>query len=337
MVNASNAGAAETVDICAAICTHNRPDVIGRALASLHSQVVRPAEVLVIDNAPADDSTCALIRDQFPSVRYVREPVPGLNFARNRALRETDAEIVAFMDDDAVADTQWVGAMAAVFDEDSRIAICTGRVEPFSLETEAQRLFEAQGGFDRGDTRIHMPGDARERRMHGLPAPLIAWSLAVGVGCSLAVRRETIRALGGFDEALDMGAVLPGGGDVDIIWRTLVADGEVVYEPRARVAHEHRRELPEVHRQILGHRRAEIAFLVKSARAANGARRATVGAFLLWRLFKPGLRLVLRLLFRRDPLPARLLWKLWGASWQGVVTYPTAARLARERAAGVVG
>ncbi|MEN8130478.1 MAG: glycosyltransferase [Pseudomonadota bacterium] len=326
-----------TVEICAVICTHNRTDVLHRALDSLKAQAVCPAEILVVDNAPANDTTRTLIQEHYPSVRYVHESVPGLNFARNRALRETTQEIVAYMDDDAVADHDWVAATAAVFAEDSRIAICTGKVEPLCLETEGQRLFEAQGGFGRGDIRIRMPRDIQHMQMHGLRAPLIAWSLVIGVGCSLAVRRETISALGGFDEALDMGTVLPGGGDVDIIWRTLDGGKEVVYEPTVRVLHEHRRELETVHQQILGHRQAEIAFLVKSAQAARATKRAVIGAFLLWRLLKPGLRLVRRLTFRSDLLPAAILWRMWGASWRGLMIYPTATRLARQRATRVAG
>ena len=330
-------GHPQTNSICAVICTHNRTDVLRRALNSLTAQSVCPAEILVVDNAPANDSTRTLIQEHFPSVRYVLESVPGLNFARNRALRETTQEIVAYMDDDAVADHNWVASIAAVFAEGSNIAICTGNIEPLCMETEGQRLFEAQGGFGRGETRIHMPEDARRMHMHGLRAPLIACSLSIGVGCSLAVRGEIISALGGFDEALDMGAVLPGGGDVDIIWRTLDAGNEVVYEPRVCVKHEHRRDLDTVQEQILGHRKAEIAFLVKSAQAARGGKRMEIRTFLLWRLLKPGLRLVRRLAFKGDPLPAAILWRMWGASWRGLTTYDAAIRLAHQRATRLAG
>jgi GT2 family glycosyltransferase len=168
-------------------------------------------------------------------------------------------------------------------------------------------------------------------------APLIAWSLSVGVGCSLAVRRQTITALGGFDEALDMGAALPGGGDVDIIWRTLDAGYEVVYEPTIRARHEHRREIEAAINQILGHRRAEIAFLVKSAGVAQGARQLIILAFLIWRLAKPGLRLTRRALLGRDPLPAQALLRLWWSCWQGLVIYPATKRLARQRRASAAG
>lgn len=314
-------------NICAAICTRNRPPQLQRALHSLLTQTRSPAEILVVDNAPMNDATQVMVRNEFPTVRYVREPVPGLDFARNRALAEASQEIVAFLDDDAVADPGWVDVTATVFGESPRIAICTGKVEALALESEGQRLFEANGGFARGDMRIRLPEDVR-RRLHGMPAPLIAWSISVGSGCSLAVRRRTIIEIGRFDEALDMGPALPGGGDLDIIWRTLTAGYEVVYEPKVQARHEHRREVEAAVRQILEHNRSLIAVLIKAATSAQGAQRLGVIMFLLWRLTKPGLRLVLRAL-GRDPLPASVLLRLWWQCCRGLGTYTHTRRLAQ--------
>ena len=86
-------------DICAVICTRDRVKHLRRALRSLVEQAVPPAEILVVDNAPRTDCTRVLVCEEFPSVRYVRELVLGLDFARNRALREAQSEIVAFLDD----------------------------------------------------------------------------------------------------------------------------------------------------------------------------------------------------------------------------------------------
>jgi glycosyltransferase involved in cell wall biosynthesis len=163
-----------------------------------------------VDNAPRDDETRALVAERFPPVRYVHEPVQGLDFARNRALTSARGDVVAFLDDDAVAAEGWLGALAAVFDADPTVVVCTGRVEALGRATEGERVFEANGGFSRGPDRIRLPADAA-RPLHGRPAPLIAWAVSVGSGCSYAVRRATALALGGFDEALDLGAALPGG------------------------------------------------------------------------------------------------------------------------------
>lgn len=322
-------GVAVEPGVCAAICTRDRTDQLRRALRSLAVRAGEPAEILVVDNAPGGPATKTLVRDEFPVVRYVMEPIPGLDFARNRALRETSREIVAFMDDDVVAGPGWAGAIQAVFRESGRIAVCTGKVEALSLETEGQRLFEANGGFARGEERIRLPAD-RKRRLHGMPVPLIAWSIGVGSGCSLAVRRRTILDLGGFDEALDLGHPLPGGGDLDILWRVLDAGYEVVYDPAVQARHEHRREVEASVNQILDHHRSLIAMLVKAAASPCRTDRIGVLAFLAWRLMKPGVRLLSRLA-GRDPLPAWALVRMWGNCWRGLGSYAAARRLAERR------
>jgi GT2 family glycosyltransferase len=318
-----------TRGLSAAICTRDRPDLVARALESLLAQVPAVGEILVVDNAPAGDATRALVATRFPSVRYVAEPVPGLDFARNRALAAATREVVAFLDDDAVAAPGWADSLHRVFEADARVAVCTGRIEPLSLETPGQRLFEANGGFSRGSERIRLPDDAH-RPLHGRRAPLIAWAISIGCGCSYAVRRDTARALGGFDEALDLGAPLPGGGDHDLLWRALSAGHAVVYEPSALAWHEHRREVDAVHDQIVGHQRAVLAFLAKHLVRSDSKSRPALLGYTGWRLAKPGFRL-LRRAVRRDPLPARVLVRMWWNCWLGLSVYPRARRLARQR------
>jgi GT2 family glycosyltransferase len=323
------------VTISVAVCTKDRPEQLQRLLESIVRQSCKPAEVLVIDNAPTTDHAQRMVRQCFPTCRYIHEPVPGLDFARNRAVREAGSDVVAFIDDDAVAANDWVEATMRVFAESPRIAVCTGRIDALSLEHDGARLFESTGGFRCGERRIHLPPGAGPTPP-GLPRPLVAWSVGVGFGASLAVRRAVVQELGGFDEALDMGAVLPGGGDQDIIWRALEAGFEVVYEPSVRARHEHRRELRDAELQILGHGRALIAMLTKFLRVAPWRRKLPVLVFLAWRLMKPFVRL-LRRTAGKDPLPARLLWRLVGHTWRGLVAYPVARRLSAERLAAVHG
>jgi len=316
--------------ITVAVCTRNRPEMLGRLLGSLSDQVVAPHELLVIDNAPSTPETRELVRTQFPVARYLVEHAQGLDFARNRALRESNADIVAYIDDDAVAAPDWIAQTAAVFAESSAIAICTGKVDALSLDSAGARLFEANGGFARGDSRIYLPPGAGPPP-HGASRPLIAWSIAVGCGASYAIRRRTALELGSFDEALDMGSVLPGGGEQDMLWRVLAAGHHVVYEPRVRAQHDHRREWADAEHQILEHNRAMIATLTKAVVRAPARYKPSVVAFLVWRLLKPFVRLGKRAV-GKDPLPAASLVRLCAATWRGLGAYPRAVRLAAARA-----
>jgi O-antigen biosynthesis protein len=322
--------ARESLPVTVAICTCDRPDSLGRTLRSLQAQVPSPREILVVDNG-STPATAELLGREFPQVKLVRELTPGLDFARNRAIGSALSDIVIFLDDDAVAEPGWVGAAARPLLENPSVGAVTGRVEALSLDSEAQRLFELNGGFSRGAASIRLPRDAG-LPLHGRSAPLIAWAVSVGSGCSLAVRRDAVRALGGFDEALDMGPVLPGGGDHDMLWRLLQAGYEVVYEPTAVAKHEHRQDMAAAEAQIVGHQRALIALLSKQLVKTRGKARWSVAAFLGWRLAKPGVRLARRLV-GRDPLPARLLLRMWAHCWRGLWAYPRARSLARDRAA----
>ena len=215
-----------------------------------------PHDLLVIDNAPSNSTKRGIsCGSEFPAARYVVEHAQGLDFARNRALRESSADVVAYIDDDAVAGPDWIAQTAAVFAESSAIAICTGKVDALSLDSAGARLFEANGGFARGDRRIHLPPGAGSRPP-GASRPLIAWSIASAAARVSPIRRRTALELGGFDEALDMGSVLPGGGDLDMLWRVLAAGYQVVYEPRVHARHDHRREWADAEHQIIEHNRA---------------------------------------------------------------------------------
>lgn len=322
-------GMTRPLTISAAICTRNRPLQLTRALESLLAQSTAPHEIIVVDNAPSDDATARLMAEGFAGVRYMREPVPGLDFARNRALHTSTADLVAFLDDDAVADRDWCRTLKQVFESTPDVAVCTGRVEPLLLATPGQLLFELNGGFSRGERRIRLPDDAVER-LHGWPAPLIAWAISVGCGCNYAVRRTVALGLGGFDEALDLGAPLAGGGDHDLLWRALESGWRVDYEPEAVAWHEHRHEIDAAYDQIIGHQRAMLAFLSKHLSRASLRTAMPLLMYLGWRLLKPGVRLVRRGL-GRDPLPPTVLLRMWGNCVLGLSAYRLARRIAKRR------
>ena len=151
-----------------AICTKDRPENLARCLNSL-LKLHKPAledtpcfEILVVDNAPSDERTKELVASH-PGVRYVLEPLPGLNFARNRALKEATGELLAFLDDDVVVDRKWLDGLMEAWAENPDAAAFTGLVLPYELATVAQILFEQRGGFRRGFEKIRygqtLPGN----------------------------------------------------------------------------------------------------------------------------------------------------------------------------------
>jgi len=235
--------------VTVAICTRDHPAMVERAIHSLIVSAQAAAieggqfEILVVDNAPSDDRT-AKIAKSFESVRYVCEPKPGLDFARNCALAEASGEILAFVDDDAVVDRDWLRGLRKAWIENPDAAAITGPVIPYELETTAQVLFEARGGFGHIFEPRRFGPDCRYIRNYPCNAGFF------GAGCNMAFSRRVLIALGGFDEALDTGAPLPGGGDLDILYRILRAGYILVQEPRFLVRHQDRREYRQLRHQM---------------------------------------------------------------------------------------
>src|SRR5256885_1882671 len=107
------------------ICTKNRPAELERCLASVSQLDYPRVDVLVVENGPRDSRTCGIAARW--GARYTAEPVEGLSRARNRGVQSSAAEIVAFIDDDAVAEAGWLRALVAEF-SDPKVMAVGGRV-----------------------------------------------------------------------------------------------------------------------------------------------------------------------------------------------------------------
>ncbi|MBM4201407.1 MAG: glycosyltransferase family 2 protein, partial [Gammaproteobacteria bacterium] len=103
--------------VTVAVCTRDRADDLARCLDALLQLDYPNLDLLVVDNAPSDTGTAELVKGRYPGVRYVCEPRPGLDWARNRAILEARGEILAYTDDDVVVDPLWVKSLAQVFAE----------------------------------------------------------------------------------------------------------------------------------------------------------------------------------------------------------------------------
>jgi GT2 family glycosyltransferase len=233
--------AADPVSITVAVCTRDRPKLLARCLGSVntamyHAGAEAIVEVVVVDNASPNDLTRRCAEEH--GARCVREPVPGLNVARNRAVTECDTEIIAFIDDDVVVDRMWLRTMVRAFAADRGIDAVTGGVLAFRLDTPARLDFERRGGFSLGWKPAVVT-----RTGNDLP-----FRADIGSGCNMAFRMSALATIGPFDEALDTGRPLPGGGDLDILIRA-ASEGRVVYEPSALVFHEHREQWRQLHYQ----------------------------------------------------------------------------------------
>jgi len=95
-------------EITVIVCTRERPEELERCLNSLVRQAYPRFSILVVDNAPVSDcSRQVASRFDQERVKYIVEPTPGLSWARNRGLTLATADVIAWIDDDEIADTNW--------------------------------------------------------------------------------------------------------------------------------------------------------------------------------------------------------------------------------------
>jgi glycosyltransferase involved in cell wall biosynthesis len=262
-----------------AVCTRNRSQQLTRCLESLLGMLRDadssiPCRVLVIDNSPANDETERLIQT-FSRVSYCKEAVPGLNFARNRALSESSAEFIAFIDDDAIVDRSWLAGLKHGWQMHPDAAAFTGPVFPLELETGAQILFERMGGFGTDFTMTRFGPTDPESKRYPYNAGMI------GTGCNMVFRRKLLLELDGFDEALDTGEPLPGGGDIDMFYRVIRSGQVVVREPKMVVYHEHRRGHAQLRHQMWTWGLSIMAFMTKCY-LREPANRSTIRKWITW-------------------------------------------------------
>lgn len=212
------------------LCTYNRSQSLARALASVAKSVMPDDtswEVLVIDNNSSDDTRAAVLgfAERYPRIfRYIFEPKPGKSNALNRAIRETNADVLAFMDDDVQVEPDWLDKLTRVF-AGGAYSGSGGRIVPESdfnppawLEASGHYALAPLAMFDLGPE----PGELKEPPF----------------GTSMAFRREMFSRYGDFRR--DLGPQ-PGSEirseDTEFGMRVLRGGERLWYEPAAVVHH----------------------------------------------------------------------------------------------------
>ncbi len=245
------------------VATRDRPEMLARCLDSLLAQDHPDFEIVVVDNAPSSGETRTLIASRYADdgrVHYALEPIPGLANAHNRGLAGLDAELVAFTDDDVVADRQWLSRLTAPFSESHEIGCVSGGIVPAELETRAQYWTEQHGAFLKGVQRRDF-----DLRANHPQSPLFPYAAGqLGSGANMAFSRAAIEAIGGrFDPALGAGTPTRGGDDLAAFADVILAGYRLVYLPHALVWHYHRRGSDGMKRQAFGYGMGLGAYLAR--------------------------------------------------------------------------
>ncbi|BCS31464.1 hypothetical protein TBR22_A06650 [Luteitalea sp. TBR-22] len=211
------------------VCSFNGARTIEDTCRGLLALDYPHFEVIVVDDGSTDRT--ASIAERY-GLRVIRTVNQGLSAARNVGWQAANGSIVAYIDDDAYPDRDWLMHLAATFARTTHAALGGPNIAPRHDPLLAQCVANAPGG------PVHVLLD--DRVAEHVP------------GCNLAVRRSVLEAIGGFDTQFRVA-----GDDVDLCWRIQERGWTVGFVPGAMVWHHRRASLRAYWRQQKGYGKAE--------------------------------------------------------------------------------
>ncbi|MCU1352427.1 MAG: glycosyl transferase family 2 [Acidimicrobiales bacterium] len=212
--------------VAVAVCTHDlrRWDDLVGAVDSLRSQTVEAQQIVVV--VDHNQALFERARAELAGVTVLaNEDGRGLSGARNTAVRHAEGDILAFLDDDAAAEPDWLERVLAAYDDAAVVAV-GGAV---------------LARWDDGDRPSWFPEEfdwVVGCSYRGLPE--VRSPVRNLIGCNMSFRLDVLRAIGGFDESLGrQGADGAGCEETELCIRAVrQRDGaRIIYEPAARVWH----------------------------------------------------------------------------------------------------
>ncbi|MBD0289658.1 MAG: glycosyltransferase [Thermoleophilia bacterium] len=216
-MEAERASGRPVVALTVAISTLDRPGALARCLRSIGEGSALPSEIVVVDQGHARRAAdvVAAAADGL-AIRYVRDEGRGLGRSQNLAIAHATSDRVAVIDDDCVADREWLQTLAGALDE---VDVVTGRVLPLGPDVPGTYAVATRTSVVRRTfTRSTLP-----------------WE--IGSGNNFAFARRWYERVGGCDERLGPGSPGRGAVDLDLFYRLLRAGARVQYEPEAVVFH----------------------------------------------------------------------------------------------------
>ncbi len=227
---APHVGAMPLPKVSVVVCSYNGAATLTECLSSLMRLDYPDYEVILVNDGLTD--TTPQIAAEFPQVCYLRQSNQGLGAARNVGAKAAHGNIVAYTDDDCVADEHWLLYLVQAKIAQRVEAIGGSNIPPPSDHWIAKCVAASPGGPS------HVMLDDR----HAEHVP----------GCNMAFTREKLLALGGFDPQFRQA-----GNDVNICWRFLDAGLSIGYAPEAMVWHHRRNTVWAYLKQQAGYGKSE--------------------------------------------------------------------------------
>jgi GT2 family glycosyltransferase len=224
------AGKNNSLFISVVVCTFKRPFFLKKCIDSILLNRYENYEIIVVGQG-TDKAPQKIIDENFggnASIHYVHTDIVGLSHARNIGCNSAQGEVIAFIDDDAMATVDWLEGYAEAFQTIVPVpAMVGGMIEP-DWETPTPRWYPAERQFLLG---IYNIGNAMQ------PFP----TKDLPIGANFAVQKSVVEEMGGFDTQVGFAASrknpMIAGEDSLLGLKVKAADYPIYYQPKAKVFH----------------------------------------------------------------------------------------------------
>jgi glycosyltransferase involved in cell wall biosynthesis len=110
------------------IITKNREKELYRCLKSLKTQTVVPFEILIIDASDRKSRYLDEFRKDL-NIKYIKVAKAGYSYQRNIGLRKAKGEILAIIDDDSVAEKDWIENIVKAHKKYPKVVAIQGKIK----------------------------------------------------------------------------------------------------------------------------------------------------------------------------------------------------------------
>ena len=234
------------------VCTVDRPPDLERCLESLRIFQAAGAEIIVVNNGPHAAVVEAIARRV--DAKVTTAPRRGVSRARNAGIRAAAGTILAFLDDDSVADPNWIPLLLAPF-RDPQVLAVVGSIWPQTLADPVSQAFDQLHRAQFPESQLTLEASPEKN-----PFPLRP---ALVGNANLAIRREAFERFGFFDERFGRGTRIGSGEEPDLLLALLRGGAKIVVEPAARIFHRHSTQWHAVRRWAFQSGCAHTAILAK--------------------------------------------------------------------------
>jgi len=217
------------------IPTRNRRELLEKTLQSIvncNNNGIH-FEVIVIDNNSSDDTELLTLKykEHLKNLKYFKELLPGLHSGRHRGMIESSGEILAYLDDDAEIEKDWLIGIEKNF-KDNELVLLGGNNYPNWTQTPPKWLRRMWEEAKESNGYLGALSLIESDSTNNMNARLV-------FGCNFIIRKSALKKIGGFhpDSLPEQFLSFRGDGETYVSNKIIELGMKVKYDSRVSIRH----------------------------------------------------------------------------------------------------